>query len=354
MHRFTIYIHTHMADVAVVADVAAEKEKDKEIEFPIVEAVLLVPFRNEASQNRDLHYKTFLSEMPDRLDEVFGPGKWALLVGTQSTDGKKFSRARVLNALARIAVIKFPGAVFIFHDIDLLPDLARLRLYVAPIPASKLVTALNHTGEYKDCTNYIGGICAMAADTFFRVNGFNNSFIGWGGEDDALRNAVFRLAGHVDAVHVPEPLGAVLNMEVDAAFTRVGQLRARNDDRCKMPRTERQALKTALLRQDNTDGVAELVFNVVKITDLGMGSRWDGEPCRKWYLFAYTLEVFVTLPPLWSCVFSKTKERTYFCNPAVTTGQWQVPDGTVICRAANEDDVHCMDASMNKKRRLET
>jgi hypothetical protein len=347
-----------MADVAVVADVAAEKEKEKEkekeIEFPVVEAVLLVPFRNEASQNRDLHYKTFVSEMPDRLDEVFGPGKWALLVGTQSNDGKKFSRARVLNALARIAVIKFPDAVFIFHDIDLLPDLARLRLYVASIPASKLVTALNHTGEYKDCKNYIGGICAMAADTFFRVNGFNNSFIGWGGEDDALRNAVFRLAGHVDAVHVPEPLGAVLNMEVDAAFTRVGQLRARNDDRCKMPRTERQALKTALLRQDNTDGVAELVFNVVKITDLGMGSRWDGEPCRKWYLFAYTLEVFVTLPPLWSCVFSKTKERTYFCNPAVTTGQWQVPVGTVICRAVNEDDVHCMDASMNKKRRLET
>lgn len=38
--------------------------------------------------------------------------------------------------------------------------------------------------------DYFGGVSAMTVDQFRAINGFSNSFWGWGGEDDDLFNRV--------------------------------------------------------------------------------------------------------------------------------------------------------------------
>ena len=39
---------------------------------------------------------------------------------------------------------------------------------------------------------YTGGVTAIARDVFTRLNGFSNSFYGWGGEDDDLNRRLRR------------------------------------------------------------------------------------------------------------------------------------------------------------------
>jgi len=292
---------------------------------PEVKFVVLVPFRDEPSQNRRAHYETFLSYMPDVLNRLHGAGRWAIMVGEQTVDGRRFSRARVLNAVALIASAMFPGATLIFHDIDLLPDETRVALYGRPIPPPYHITLLNCDPEYAGCDMYIGGICAIHASTFLHstVNGFPNGFIGWGGEDDALRNLVFRFAGRKkDVIYVPAG-GSVRNLETDPAFVKPEHIRAKNNDGCKMPREDRHALKDSCARHGNDDGVAELVFGVAGITDLGQ------DRC---YMRVVRLELFVELPPSWSCAMSKTRCRPYYSNPAVTPGIWEYPSGTKVSR----------------------
>ena len=295
------------------------------VSVPEVKFVILVPYRDEPCQGRRAQYEEFLTQMPGLLDAVHGVGRWAILVGEQSRDGKLFSRGRILNALSKIASAMFPGAMFILHDIDLLPDSTRVGMYGDDIPSPYAVTLLNCDGEYAACDVYIGGICAMRPSTFFAANGFMNAFAGWGGEDDCLRNSICRVVGCKRIVYTPPARGTVLNMETCSKFVKPGQVRAKSDERWKMPKEARQALKERSAKYDNDDGVNELCFGVASVLDLGEMKR---------YMRVYTLEVFVTLPTLWSCVVSNSKCKPYYCNPAVTTGQWAYPMGTQVCRAS--------------------
>ena len=290
-----------------------------------VKCVLCVPFRDDETQNRRVHYETFLSYMPDLLNRVHGRGRWAIIVGEQTWDGKPFSRARVLNAIALIANAMFPGAVLIFHDIDLLPDESRVALYGDDIPKPYVITLLNCDAEYAACDMYIGGICAIHAATFLDpvVNGFPNGFVGWGGEDDALRNLLCRsVSRKKDVIYVPVG-GSVRNLETDPAFKKPEHVRAKDNEACKMPRVDRHALKDACARHGNDDGAAELVFGIAGVTDLGEA---------KCYIRVVRLELFVQLPPSWSCVMSKTRCRPYYSNPAVSTGVWEYPKATKVFR----------------------
>lgn len=148
-------------------------------EFPQGTPTILVPFRDNAEQERGAQLKKFVSHM-----KRYHPD-WIILVIEQSQDGKKFNRGALLNIGARIAKQNNLEYV-IFHDVDLIP-LKVLVPYYTALPTKPIHIAKVWTTKY-DSPDFLGGVLSMSLTDIEKINGFPNKFWGWGGEDDALRN----------------------------------------------------------------------------------------------------------------------------------------------------------------------
>ncbi|KAG7274370.1 hypothetical protein CRUP_028691, partial [Coryphaenoides rupestris] len=83
-----------------------------------------------------------------------------------------FNRAKLLNVGYIEALKDRDWDCFVFHDVDLVPEDDR-NLYMCDSQPKHMVVGRNATG-YK-------------YEQFKRVNGFSNTYWGWGGEDDDLR-----------------------------------------------------------------------------------------------------------------------------------------------------------------------
>ena len=148
----------------------------------------------------------------------------------QSAD-HPFNRGALLNAGFDIINKKFagsagagasevPGAepalpqdVFVFHDVDLLPDKTLLAQYDSPPPVHFAAVwdryAKDSKGKAK--TDYMGGILSMSGAQFDLCGGFPNDFWGWGGEDDELRRRIAEV-GLVQQVTRPSK-GSIRDLE---------------------------------------------------------------------------------------------------------------------------------------------
>lgn len=317
-----------------------------------VRVVLLVPFRDQPAQNRAAHFRLFCDELPKRLTAALGQDTWAIMIGEQSWDGRGFSRGRVLNALALMARVRYPSARFVFHDVDLLPDVERIRRYMDPLPVGTYkdarssagatsaltgVLALHHSVKYPmgpepHKSGFIGGICAMDPRTFFAVNGFQRDFEGWGGEDDALRDAV--KAAFLDvygSTHgwrdcVSESAGAVVDLDAPGhALCGSEEARWSSDVLIKMPKTRRVDIKrTAEATRYRANGVNDTVFAVTAARALGTEFR------------LYTLDVFVKLPPGWHMKVSERSFKPYFWRPRAGGHEsaYTLPAGSEVLKGA--------------------
>lgn len=86
-----------------------------------VKVAVIVPFRDlHREQRRGEHLKRFVPYMEDFLYRQ-GVASFRVFIVEQSVDGRKFNRGKLLNVgfdLAR----QEDCAVFLFHDVDLLPS----------------------------------------------------------------------------------------------------------------------------------------------------------------------------------------------------------------------------------------
>lgn len=112
--------------------------------------------------------------------------KFHIYIIEQSDDGKKFNRGKLLNCGFDIARHDFN--VFVFHDVDLLPgdDLA---MWYSQVPRSPVHIA-RVWERYSNNSKYFGGIVSFKKQDFEGINGYPNTFWGWGGEDDELYKRV--------------------------------------------------------------------------------------------------------------------------------------------------------------------
>ena len=102
-------------------------------------------------------------------------------------NGDKFNRGFLLNLGYLIAKKHKSYDRYIFHDVDSYPDEDLFKLYFSHIDKN-IHFASPYLGYKYNFYTFFGGVIGFTKNDFEKINGFPNTFFGWGGEDDALFN----------------------------------------------------------------------------------------------------------------------------------------------------------------------
>ena len=153
-------------------------------------------------RNREEH----LSILLPRLKEIFINTSYEIIIAEQDND-EKFQK----NSLYNIATQKATGDLFIFHDVDYYPgdDVSYYTTSDIPLYPVKNLIFLNQEGTQRDFDDipegyrnfhqnvgdHSGGVFVLHRELFYKMNGLNPYYKGWGKEDDDTRDRL-RLLGY--------------------------------------------------------------------------------------------------------------------------------------------------------------
>eukprot|EP00567_Pseudictyota_dubia_P007836 CAMPEP_0197451772 /NCGR_PEP_ID=MMETSP1175-20131217/30085_1 /TAXON_ID=1003142 /ORGANISM="Triceratium dubium, Strain CCMP147" /LENGTH=292 /DNA_ID=CAMNT_0042984607 /DNA_START=87 /DNA_END=965 /DNA_ORIENTATION=+ len=249
---------------------------DAEDERPTSVAII-VPYRDlHPAQNRARHLKAFIPHMLrflDRLKRRDLVTEYHVYIIDQSDDGRKFNRGKLLNIgfdLARRDRKKGHN-VFIFHDVDLLPgdDLGE---WYAKFPKRPLHIA-RVWDRYSNNPKYFGGIVSFSAEDMRKINGYPNTFWGWGGEDDEMQKRCEKT--NIKWEHPPG--GTIRDLEEMNLKEKLDFLRKNKKWKC-MVKWE------ALDEHDktwNTNGLADLRYEVLGTSPLDSAASVEESKATK-------------------------------------------------------------------------
>ena len=148
-------------------------------------------------RDREDHLKV----LAPRLRQVFGSDTEIIVV--EQDDKDKFLRGNLLNVGAQLA----KGDILVFHDVD---HYLRFGNYEPPkgvdvwlpikqvaytdndlkeLPMEKVPSGYQHFKDGVD-DNFYGGVIVFRREAFFKINGFNSLYRGWGLEDADLRERI--------------------------------------------------------------------------------------------------------------------------------------------------------------------
>ncbi|KAL5288000.1 hypothetical protein ACFFRR_008691 [Megaselia abdita] len=149
---------------------------------------IIVPFRD-----RYAHLPIFLKNIHPFLMRQQIEYKIFIV---EQTNGLNFNRAALMNVGYLEASKMKRWDCFIFHDIDLLPldDRNYYNCPDQPRHMSGAVDVFDYKLPYK---TIFGGVSALRKEQFAKINGFSNSFWGWGGEDDDMSNRIRHANYHI-------------------------------------------------------------------------------------------------------------------------------------------------------------
>jgi hypothetical protein len=144
---------------------------------------IIVPFRDlHAAQRRAAHLQTFLPQMHTFLSNLQSKRRisdYHIYIVEQSDDGRKFNRGKLLNigfecARKNKKNLLAPHDVFIFHDVDLIPD-DSLGLWYSQFPKVPIHIA-RVWNRYSNNPKYFGGVVSFSESDYKRINGYPNTF----------------------------------------------------------------------------------------------------------------------------------------------------------------------------------
>nr|WP_010283356.1 galactosyltransferase-related protein [Bacillus timonensis] len=187
---------------------------------------ILIPYNSDGG-HRDKVIKWVLEFYKNTMPE------FEVVIGNDTT-GQLFSRSKAINNAAR----KASGSIYVIADADIVYnpiilykaiDLLKYNVpWIIPYNRIKYLTEdgthqlLNSTAIwpfkaeiefYHDHYSHVGGLNVISKKNFEIVGGFDERFIGWGGEDDAFASSVNSLCGDYhrmkeDLYHIWHPPAA--------------------------------------------------------------------------------------------------------------------------------------------------
>lgn len=152
---------------------------------------IIIPFREQVGETvRETQLHQLAEHMKIAMDLVLKEGDEYKIYVVKQTHEKRnpdrFNRGILLNYGFERA--KENGSnIFIFHDVDLLPDAnVELMNFYVQYPERPIHIAKCWKGRYEFANYKTGGIFSISQTDFEKANGYPNNFYGWGGEDDEL------------------------------------------------------------------------------------------------------------------------------------------------------------------------
>jgi len=141
---------------------------------------IIVPYRDlHVAQQRAKHLKQFVPHMVQFLSTLQTNGMIAhfhIYIVEQSNDDRKFNRGKLLNIGFELACggnhnnkSGRPHNVFIFHDVDLMPQ-PDLASWYAKFPKRPIHIA-RVWSRYSNNPEYFGGVVSFSSSDYKRING---------------------------------------------------------------------------------------------------------------------------------------------------------------------------------------
>ncbi|XP_042366822.1 beta-1,4-galactosyltransferase 1-like [Plectropomus leopardus] len=138
---------------------------------------IIIPFRNRHEHLKHWLYYLHPILMRQQLD-------YRVYVINQDGDGV-FNRAKLMNAGYVEALKEYDFDCFVFSDVDLVPMDDR-NLYRCFDNPRHLAVAMDKFNFHLPYNTFFGGVSALSKKQYLKINGFSNTYWGWGGEDDDI------------------------------------------------------------------------------------------------------------------------------------------------------------------------
>jgi len=168
---------------------------DKELVLVQRQIVIVIPYRDRA-----VHYKKIMEHLPAVARE-----NWNIhTILVEQNDRSPFRRAWLLNIGIAEAKKRFgdDDTCVVTHDVDMLAD-SKVDYGWCDRP-TQICSELSCFGGGVPYAASGGGVVQATLKDWYAINGYTNTAIGWGGEDDDLHHR-FQTNGLVSGGHLRRP-----------------------------------------------------------------------------------------------------------------------------------------------------
>ena len=214
---------------------------DEEILVLFFQVAIIIPFRYR--HQHLIQWLYYLHPILQRQQLDYG-----VYVINQEGEGT-FNKARLMNAGFIKAMNEYNYTCVVFSDVDLIPldDRNLYHCFSKPRHLAVAVDKFDFTLPYPEI---FGGVISLSKEDFLTINGFSNSYWGWGGEDDDIYQ---RVAIKIKEISRP-----------DMQTGRYKMIKHERDVHNELNNQRGNILQRTSLTMEK-DGINSLTYNVTKV-----------------------------------------------------------------------------------------